>query len=186
VCAPRIAALIPIAGLLAIGIGAAQSSDEARSPGKDSPPRTAVVSAETKHLAVRATLSEVEVTPGARISLAIDITPKPGMHVYAPGSKYTPVTIQIQPQPFVDAHETVYPPAEDYFFAPLNEHAQVYSRPFRLVRDITIGAGSEPKKPASLPSRITLKGTLDYQACDDKFCYVRTSVPLQWTVKIKR
>ena len=185
-CAPRLAALIPIAAILGIGIGAAQSSDKAKSPRKDSPANTAVVSADTKHLAVRATLSDTEVTPGATISLAIDITPKPGMHVYAPGAKYTPVTLQIQPQPFVTAGEAVYPPAEDYFFAPLNEHAQVYSQPFRLVRDITIGEVSQPKKPASLPSRITLKGTLDYQACDDKFCYLRTSVPLQWTVRIKR
>jgi hypothetical protein len=73
----------------------------------------------------RATLSDTEVTPGARISVAVDITPKARMHVYAPGAKYIAVTLRIQPQPFVKAHEVVYPPAKDYFFEPLNEHAQV-------------------------------------------------------------
>ena len=135
---------------------------------------------------VRATLSDTEVTAGARIAVAVDITPKARMHVYAPGAKYTPVTLQIQPQPFVKAHDVAYPPAEDYFFEPLNEHAQVYSKPFRLVLDVTIGEVSDQKMSAPMPSRLTLKGTLDYQACDDKFCYLATSVPLQWTVKIKR
>jgi DsbC/DsbD-like thiol-disulfide interchange protein len=164
----------------------AQSPDKAKSQRKDAPANAAVASADTKHLAVRAMLSETEVTSGARISVLVEIAPKPGMHVYAPGAKYTPVTLHIQPQPFVNAGEVVYPPAEDYFFAPLNEHAQVYSQPFRLVREITLGQTSTQKNPAPLPSRLTLKATLDYQACDDKFCYLKTSVPLQWTVKIKR
>jgi len=141
------------------------------------------VSADTKHVEVRATLSNAEVTPGARISVAADITPKSRMHVYAPGAKYTPVTLRIEPHPFVTAHEVVYPPAKDYFFEPLKEHAQVYSEPFRLVLDVTIG---ERKTSAPMPSRLTLKAALDYQACDDKFCYLPASVPLQWTVKIKR
>jgi DsbC/DsbD-like thiol-disulfide interchange protein len=137
-------------------------------------------------VAVRATLSDTEVAPGTRISLAVEITPKARMHVYAPGAKYIPVSLRIQPQPFVKAHDVIYPPAEDYFFEPLNEHAQVYSEPFRLVLDVTIGEISARQMSASMPSRLTLKGTLDYQACDDRFCYLATSIPLQWTVKIKQ
>jgi hypothetical protein len=164
-------------------MGAAQSSKAGENPRKAPPANAAVVSADTKHVEVRATLSDIEVTPGARISVAVDITPKARMHVYAPGGKYTPVTLRIHPQPFVKAHEVVYPPAKDYFFEPLNEHVQVYSEPFRLVLDVSIG---DPKMAAPMASRLTLKVTLDYQACDDKFCYLATSVPLQWTVKIKR
>ena len=134
-------------------------------------------------MAVRAALSDTEVTPGTRVSLAVDITPKARMHVYAPGAKYTPVTLRIQPSPHVKAHDVVYPPAKDYFFEPLREHAQVYSEPFRLVLDVTIG---NRNMSAPMPSRLTLKATLDYQACDDKICYLATSVPLQWTVKITR
>ena len=144
------------------------------------------MSADTKHVEVRATLSNTEVTPGARISVAVDITPKARMHVYAPGAKYTPVTLQMQPQPFVKAHDVVYPPAEDYFFEPLNEHVHVYSKPFRLMLDLIVGEISDQKMSGTMPSRLTLKGTLDYQACDDRFCYLPTSVPLKWTVKIKR
>jgi hypothetical protein len=144
------------------------------------------VSAETRHVDVRATLSDTEVRPGARISVAVDITPKAGMHVFAPGAKYTPVTFVIQPQLFVQAHDVVYPPAEDYFFAPLNEHAPVYGKPFRLAFDLTIGEVGDRKMSAPKPSRVTLKGTLRYQACDDRVCYLAASVPFQWTVKIER
>ena len=182
----RSAGLIPIAVMLGMGMGSAQSSNAKETRRKDAPANAAVVSADTKHVEVRATLSDVEVTPGTRISVAVDITPKVKMHVYAPGAKYTPVTLRIQPQPFVTAHDVAYPPAEDYFFEPLNEHARVYSKPFRLVLDVTIGEVSDQKKPIPMPSRLTLKGTLDYQACDDKLCYLAASVPLQWTVKIKR
>jgi DsbC/DsbD-like thiol-disulfide interchange protein len=184
--APRFALLLPFVVILGAGIGHAQSSTPKEGPRTGPSTKAAVASADTKHLAVRATLPDTEVTPGARISVTLDITPKPGMHVYAPGGKYAPVTLQIVSQPFVTVHDAVYPPAEDYFFAPLNEHAQVYSKPFRLVRDVTIGDGSDRNKPNAMPSRLTVKATLEYQACDDRFCYLRTSVPLQWSVKIKR
>jgi hypothetical protein len=177
---------MPIAVILGIGIGFAQSSKAGETPRKDPPANAAVVSADTKHVEVRATLSNTEVTPGARITVAVDITPKARMHVYAPGAKYTPVTLQIQPQPFVKVHDVVYPAAEDYFFEPLNEHANVYSKPFRLVLDLIVGEVSDQKMSVPMPSRLTLKGTLDYQACDDRFCYLPMSVPLKWTVKMKR
>jgi hypothetical protein len=33
--------------------------------------------------------------------------------------------------------------------------------------------------------RLTIAGTLDYQACDDKVCLIPQSVPLSWTVELK-
>ena len=127
-------------------------------------------------------LSDTEVASGARISIALDIRPKAKMHLYAPGGSYRPVAVRVESQPLIQVHDVVYPKPEDYFFAPLNEHAQVYSEPFRLALDIIV-ADSTDQQP---PSRLTIKGSLEYQACDDKFCYLPTSVPLQWTVKIKR
>ena len=32
---------------------------------------------------------------------------------------------------------------------------------------------------------ITVSGTLDYQACDDKVCYNPASVPVSWTFDLK-
>ena len=176
--ASRAAALRPIALTLAIAFNPAlpNAGETSRAPS-----RAAVVVAETKHVAVRATLSASEPPAGAKISVTVDVTPKPKMHVYAPGGKYTPVTLRVEPQSFVKAGAVVYPQPRDYFFAPLKEHAQVYSDPFRLVLDVTIGDGKE-----AVPSPLTLKATLEYQACDDKLCYLPASIPLQWTVKVRR
>ena len=179
----RFTALALNAVVLATGIGSAQVSTNGDAPGGDTLPRGPVVAAETKHITVRARLSAIEVAPGARILVAADITPKATMHVYAPGGKYIPVTLRIEPQPFLKAHEVIYPPARDYFFAPLKEYSRVYSDPFRLALDVVIGEGTGS---SGVPSRVPLKATLDYQACDDKLCYLPTSVPLQWTLKVKR
>ena len=32
---------------------------------------------------------------------------------------------------------------------------------------------------------LTIKGTLRYQACDDKVCYLPQSIPLSWTVGLR-
>jgi DsbC/DsbD-like thiol-disulfide interchange protein len=166
--------------------GAAQPQESRTSAQTEPGFKPSVVWATTPHLTVRTTSSDTEVTPGARISLAVEITPKAGIHVYAPGGKYRPVAVRMQPQPFVRAHEMVYPRARTHFYQPLNEHALVYSEPFRLVQDLTVGEAADPSARRQTPSRLTLKGALEYQACDDSVCYLPTSVPLQWTVRIKR
>ena len=32
---------------------------------------------------------------------------------------------------------------------------------------------------------VTMSGTLRYQACDDKVCYIAKSVPLTWEVTVR-
>jgi hypothetical protein len=32
---------------------------------------------------------------------------------------------------------------------------------------------------------LTIKGTLSYQACDDRICFSPQSVPLAWTVSVR-
>jgi hypothetical protein len=95
------------------------------------------------------------------------------------------VAITIQPDPLIRLHDPVYSEPTLYLFKPLNEEVLVYSAPFRIVLDIT--AGDTAAKQARLRSRVTLtiKGKLEYQACDDTVCYLPTSVPLEWTVRVK-
>ena len=49
-----------------------------------------VVAADTKHLAVQASISDGVVAPGSRVTLSVAVTPRPGMHVYAPGTPHLP------------------------------------------------------------------------------------------------
>ena len=144
-----------------------------------------VVSRVTPHLAFAAVLSRDVIVPGTRLSIVVDVTPKQGMHVYAPGSTYRPVAISIRPHPLLRVHDAVYPKPTVYLFKPLNEEALVYSAPFRLALDITAGNTAAQQAQLHARSRLTIKGELQYQACDETVCYLPTSVPFEWTVRIK-
>jgi DsbC/DsbD-like thiol-disulfide interchange protein len=137
---------------------------------------------DTKHLKSTVSVAPRSVSAGDRITLTVDVSPKARMHVYAPGSKYRPITIAIEPQPPLTIEQTVYPRAESYYFKPLNETQPVYQKPFRLQVGVTIGK-VEPS-PAGTDSTITIAGALDYQACDDLVCYLPESIPLRWTMKV--
>ena len=43
------------------------------------------VSANTMHLSMTASISDTVAAPGERLAIVVNITPKPGMHLYAPG-----------------------------------------------------------------------------------------------------
>jgi hypothetical protein len=130
--------------------------------------------------------SDAAVAPGNRITLALDIVPKPGMHVYAPGaSNYRVIRLDLADQPFLRPLDTRYPPSEIYFFEPLNERVPVYQKPFTLLREVVVEG--TPQAQAALKGResVTINGTLEYQACDDKICYNPGSLPLSWTVSLR-
>ena len=144
------------------------------------------VSRTTPHLAVVAKLSQDTIAPGDTITIQADVTPKRGMHVYAPGSMYRVVAVAIQPDALIRVHDPVYPPATPYVFKPLNETVLVYSAPFRILLDVTAGETASAAATLRARSRLTIKGSLNYQACDDSVCYLPQSVPLEWTAGIKR
>lgn len=121
-------------------------------------------------------------TGGRQVTLAVDLAPKPSMRVYAPGNAgYTAVTLTIDEAGGTTAGAaTKYPKAEEYLFAPLNERFKVYSAPFRLTRDVTVTLG--PRSGVNAERGSTITGRLEYQACDDKVCYLPQTLPLTWTL----
>ena len=142
--------------------------------------------ASTQHLTLRAYPSDAAVALGTRFSVAVDITPKRGIHVYAPGaSNYKAIAINIAPQPHVRTLAVRYPPSEMYRFAPLDERVPVYQKPFSLVMDVVPEATPEGRKAFSGRTDLLLTGTIDYQACDDKICYNPVSLPISWKVELK-
>jgi hypothetical protein len=140
------------------------------------------LTAETGHLSLRATTSDATLAPGERLSIVVDVTPRAGLHVYAPGKHdYQVVRLTIEPQPWLRAHDARYPPSEIYHFRPLDERVEVYSKPFRIVQDVTILATPEMQKLLAGMPTVTIAGTLEYQACDDKICYNPVRFPISFT-----
>jgi len=141
---------------------------------------------DTDHLQVTTYASDETVAPGTLFSLAFDVTPKRGMHVYAPGSSgYRVISVRLDPHPLVTTRPIVFPPSEIYEFKPLNERVPVYQKPFRLVQTLSITPAADKRQEVSALRTLTLKGALEYQACDDAICYPPRTVPVSYTVKVR-
>ena len=130
------------------------------------------------HAAVQPSPIEVNGAAGAKLALFVDVTPKSGIHVYAPGSKdYIPITVKLNAQPEIKPGKVAYPKSEMMTFA--DEKVPVFQKPFRLTQDVTVD------KSAKAGSTVTVSGTVNYQACDDRVCYPPESAPVSWTVAVK-
>lgn len=145
--------------------------------GEPSHPAGSTLSMETEHLTVRATLQPDVVRDGTRMTVAVDVVPREGMHVYAPGSQYRPIGVTLDAHPALTPSAPVYPTPAVYLFKPLNEEVLAYSEPFRIALGVDVGAIGPNT------SRLRVSGVLTYQACDDRVCYLPDSLPLEWTVR---
>ncbi|HEX9368116.1 MAG TPA: protein-disulfide reductase DsbD domain-containing protein [Vicinamibacterales bacterium] len=153
--------------------------------GQALPPKSGGHAAETKHLAVTTSSSPDAVAPGKRVTLAVDVAPKPKMHVYAPGQEgYITITLTLEAAPAFSAAKAKYPAGEKLFMPALKETQLVYAKPFRIAQDLTLAATPELRKRASEGGSLAIKGTLRYQACDEAICYLPVTLPLAWTVKL--
>ena len=145
----------------------------------------ASVTATTAHLSLSASVTDTTAAPGERLSIVVDVTPRPGMHLYAPGKhEYQVVRLTLLPKPWLRVHAPVYPASEMYYFKPLDERVEVYTKPFRLRTDITLLATPDAQKLLGATPSVTIDGALDYQACDDKVCFNPARVPIKFEISM--
>jgi DsbC/DsbD-like thiol-disulfide interchange protein len=173
--------VFPLGSASAIVIGSFVAVGAAVPPDVQ-PPGAAASSSEveTPHLAVRTSSSAPHASAGGRVSLFVDVTLKPTMHVYAPEEKEAiPVTLTLAPGDAFKPAAQQFPKAEKFFFAPLKLTQLVYSKSFRIAQPVTIA------KASAAGSTLEIKGTFRYQACDDKVCYSPRNVPVAWELQIR-
>ena len=140
----------------------------------------------TDHLQATTWATDEVVAPGSVFSIVFDISPRERMHVYAPGATgYQIIGVTIEPNPLLITRPVVYPSSEIYFFEPLNERVPVFQKPFRLTQSLAVSAAPEQRAALAKVERVTVKGTLDYQACDDRICFTPKSIPVSYTVRLR-
>jgi peroxiredoxin len=140
----------------------------------------------TEHLEIKTYPTDAAVAFGNRFSVVVEITPRRGIHVYAPGAVgYRVIALTLAPQPFVRVLESQYPASQIYFFKPLNERVPVYEGPFTLRRELLLESSPEAQATLRGKDGLTLTGALNYQACDDRVCFNPASVPLSWTLTLQ-
>jgi DsbC/DsbD-like thiol-disulfide interchange protein len=132
---------------------------------------------ETAHLSLVASASVEHVVPGGKVTLQIDVTPKPKMHVYAPGQEgYIPIQLTLADGGFAAA-KAKYPAGEKFVMPAINETQLVYAKPFRITQEITLDPAAS--------GTITIKGDVRYQACDDAICYLPKTIPVAWRIDVR-
>lgn len=140
----------------------------------------------TDHLKVTTYASDNTVAPGTLFSLVFDIEPGPRMHVYAPGAEsYRIIALELDANPLLVAGPMTFPKPEIYFFKPLKERVPVYQKRFRLMQELSLSAARDHRAVIATMETLTIGGRLTYQACDDTVCYIPTSVPVSYKVKIR-
>lgn len=146
----------------------------------------ALSQAETRHLKVTASATNGKVRPGDRIRLLLDIELKPRMHVYAPGVEgYIPIDWKMSDSPAIHAMPTINPPSKKLRLEAIQETVDVYDGRFTLQREVIVAPPANVKQATNDAGQIVLEGTLRYQACDDRMCYLPQTVPLKWTLQLE-
>ncbi len=142
--------------------------------------------AEREHLRVQTAASDTAVNPGSRFTLFVDVEPLPGVHIYGPaiGGGYQDLAVEIDPLPYLRAHEPDYPPASRLSLPWTHEVLTGYTRPIRVAVDVALGTRIELAPVYEAGRGLRLSGALRVQACDNRVCWAPEAVPLAWNIEL--
>jgi len=133
-----------------------------------------------QHVTVAVNGPSDAVTPGSTVTLSVEVTPKPNIHVYASGAKgFTPVALILSPSAGILAGKPTYPPAELLDSPGSDAPVPVYHKPFRILQPVTIA------RTAKAGEMFNVAGVLNYESCDDRMCFPMLSIPLNWSVRVR-
>jgi hypothetical protein len=137
-------------------------------------------------IAVAASASDAVVRGGERVRLILDVELPRRMHVYAPGvQNYIPVEWKLTESAAFEALPLAYPPGRTLHLKAIQETVPVYEKAFTLQREIVISQAGK-LEPVLSGSEFLVEGSLRYQACDDRKCYVPETIPLKWVFRFER
>jgi hypothetical protein len=130
---------------------------------------------------VRTSASDTVVRGGERVRLFVEIRLAQRVHVYAPGvAGYIPLDWRMEAGGGAEALPATYPKSELLHLKAIKETVPVFRNRIRLWQDVIIAQPKEIEQFLSGNRRLTLRGQLRYQACDDRKCYVPENMELKW------
>jgi len=138
------------------------------------------------HLQLKVGQSDRTVAPGTRITLTIELRLPPDVHVYAPGAAdYKSTRLVVEPQPEIELRPALYPPAKILYLTAINERVPVFEGTFRISQDVRISSAADFESSLGTEGKsFTIRGKLEYQACDAQACFLPISVPIQWQLRV--
>ena len=138
------------------------------------------------HLEVGVQQSDPTGVPGSLITLITEVRLPRDVHVYAPGTRgYKPIELVIDPVPNMEFRPAIYPRSKVLLMPAIKERVPVFEGTFRIREDVKVSSAAEFSSSLGADGKaFTIHGTLHYQACDSKTCFLPNSAPLQWQVKV--
>jgi hypothetical protein len=106
--------------------------------------------------------------------------------VYAPGTKgYKPIWLVIDPSSELELRSAIYPRSKILYLPVIKERVPVFEGKFTIRQDLKEDAAGDFSDTIGADGKMVLiKGTLEYQACDSKICFLPTSVPIEWQLQV--
>jgi AhpC/TSA family/Thiol:disulfide interchange protein DsbD, N-terminal len=142
-------------------------------------------SVKSPHLRLRLAQSDRVVAPGNRVTLVAEVDLAQGVHVYAPEVQgYKPIHLDIAASPEFALNPAVYPKPKVLYLEAIQEHVPVYEGTFRITQDVTLSTAQDFVRSLGEGKVIAIGGKLLYQACDERTCFLPTSVPITWQLKV--
>jgi hypothetical protein len=141
---------------------------------------------EAPHLRLALEQSDLTGVPGTRITLAAEVRLPPDVHVYAPGTHgYKPIKLVIDPIQYLEFKPAVYPASKTLYLPAIKEKVPVFDGTFHISQDVKVDSGSAFWGSLGKDGQLfTISGKLEYQACDKTICFLPTSVPVKWQLKV--
>jgi peroxiredoxin len=138
------------------------------------------------HLQLRVGQSDRTAVPGNLVTLTAEVQLPPDVHVYAPGTKgYKPIKLTIDPVSDFSLKQASYPPAKILYLPAIKERVPVFEGTFKIRQELKANSATDFSGALGPDGKqVTVKGTLEYQACDSKICFLPASVPVEWHLQI--
>jgi peroxiredoxin len=125
------------------------------------------------------------VAAGAAVDLIVEVRLNDGMHVYPPqNGPYVPIDLQIEASSAFDAQPQISPPTELSLTVEGHDPAQIYVGQFDVSRRISVLDASSSSEAIDPQGNFVIKGVFRFQACDSRICYLPTSIPLKWNLRV--
>lgn len=122
---------------------------------------------------------------GSAWELVVEFPLPDKAHLYAPGSEgYQPLELVLEPNPMFEVSKVEYPASHLMELPDIGESVPVYSGTVKLTVPVKVALNDETKKLRA-PTEVELTGTLRYQICTDKTCFLPQEQKVVWKATIK-
>jgi hypothetical protein len=79
----------------------------------------------------------------------------------------------------------VYPRSKILYLPAIKERVPVFEGTIRISQDLQVATAADFSNSLGSDGKtFTITGSLDYQACDSKICFLPASVPVQWQLQV--